>query len=227
MFMLVLLRAGSPHCDALEGREDRVRQSLWVSMAVVLVVVAGQARAEDEFTNAVGVNLAYATPQDLEQGVGVGISLTHLVATLLSFEFGVEHYAFDDRDADLGVVTGKVRETPLLITAQLRPQFGWNPYFGFGVGYYLMSYDQTSAATSVCLASFGEDCEFTVDNAIVVHFAAGFDVPLDDRLTLTVDVRSASGDAEATLRRLSSGISVSDEVKLDYLKIGVGLKYWF
>lgn len=221
MFMLPLLRAGSPHCYALEGREDRVRQSLWASMAVALVLIAVPARAEDERTNAVGVNLGYATPQDLEQGVGVGISLTHLVATLLSFEFGVEQYTFEDRDAELGVVTGKVRETPLLITAQIRPQFGWNPYLGFGVGYYLMSYDQTSAGTTLC------SCEFTVDNAIVVHFAAGFDVPLDDRLTLTMDVRSASGDVDATSRGLVSGISVGDEVKLDYLKIGVGLKYWF
>ncbi len=221
MFMLVLLRVGYWHGGALEGREDLVRRLLWASMVVVLVVVAGQARAEDELTNAVGVNLAYVTPQDLEQGLGVGITLTHLVATLLSFEFGIEHYAFEDRDADLGVVTGKVRETPLLITAQIRPQFGWNPYLGFGVGYYLMSYDQTSAGTTIC------NCERTVDNAIVVHFAAGFDVPLDDRLTLTVDVRSASGDADGTSRDLVSGISVSDEVKLDYLKVGVGLKYWF
>jgi outer membrane protein W len=164
---------------------------------------------------------AYATPKDLEQAIGVGMTVTHVVATLLSFELGLEHYTFDDRDAGLGITTGKVSETPLLITAQIRPQFGWNPYLGFGLGYYLMSYDQTSADTALC------DCEVTVDNAIAVHFAAGFDVPLDHRLTLTVDVRSASGDADSTSRRLSSGVSVSDQVKLDYLKIGAGLKYWF
>jgi outer membrane protein W len=198
-----------------------VKQLLWASIGLALVLVADPARAEDELTNAVGVNLAYATPQDLEQGVGVGMSLTHVIATLLSLEFGVEHYTFDDRDADAGVVNGEVSGTPLLVTAQIRPQFGWNPYFGFGVGYYLMSYDQTSAGTTLC------NCEVTVDNAIVVHFAAGFDVPVDDRLTLTIDVRSASGDADATSRDLLSGVSVGDEVKLDYLKIGVGLKYWF
>jgi outer membrane protein W len=198
-----------------------VRSSQWLWIAVVAVLGAAPARAQDELTNAVGVNLSYATPKDLEQGIGVGLTLTHVVAMLLSFELGVEHYTFDHRDPGLGTITGEVSETPLLVTAQIRPQFGWNPYLGFGVGYYLMSYDQTSAATTLC------DCEVTVDNAIAVHFAAGLDVPLDDRLTLTVDVRSASGDADATSRGLSSGVSVSDQLKLDYLKVGAGLKYWF
>jgi outer membrane protein W len=189
-------------------------------MAVVLVLAAVPVQADDEPANAVGVSVSYATPKDLEQGAGVGISFTQVVAMLLSVEFGVEHYTFDDRDDGLGVVTGQIRETPLLVTAQIRPQFGWNPYLGFGVGYYLMSYDRTSAGTTLC------SCERTVDNAIVVHFAAGFDVPVDDRLTMTIDVRSASGDADAT-RELVSGVSASDQVKLDYLKIGVGLKYWF
>ena len=197
-----------------------MRSSLWLWISVVAVLGAGPARAQDEPTNAVGVNLSYATPKDLEQGIGAGMTLTHVVAMLLSLEFGFEHYTFDHRDASLGTTKGTVSEIPLLITAQIRPQFGWNPYLGFGVGYYLMSYDQTSEGATLC------SCEFTVDNAVVVHFAAGFDVPLDRRLTLTVDVRSASGDADAT-RELSSGVSVSDQVKLDYLKIGAGLKYWF
>lgn len=217
-------------CCAVLGARERhlcsqkgggVRQLLWASMLVVLAVAVGQARAEDEPTNAVGVNLGYSTPQDLEPGMGGGVTLTHLVATLLSFELGVEHYIQEDRDRDLGVTTGYIRETPLLITAQIRPQFGWNPYLGFGAGYYLLSYDQTSESEALC------NCEYTIDNAIVVHFAAGFDVPVDDRVTVTIDVRSASGGADATSRSLVSGGSVTDEVKLDYLKVGVGLKYWF
>lgn len=198
-----------------------MKRSWWASIALVLILSGVSARAEDEPVNAVGVNLAYATPQDLEQAVGAGVTLTHVVATLLSFELGVERSTFEHRDRDSGVAIGKVRETPLLITAQIRPQFGWNPYLGFGAGYYLTSYDQTTAAAALC------NCSFTVDNAIVVHFAAGFDVPVNDRLTLTIDVRSASGDADATSRDLLSGLSVSDSVTLDYLKVGVGLKYWF
>ncbi|MEW6682262.1 MAG: OmpW family outer membrane protein [Nitrospirota bacterium] len=197
-----------------------MRLLLWLLIAVLALTVV-PARAQDEPANAVGASASYVTPKDLEQGVGMGVTLTHVIATLLSVEFGVERYTFDDRDPGLGVVTGKVRETPLLVTAQIRPQFEWNPYLGFGAGYYLMSYDQTSEGTTLC------DCELTVDNAVVVHFAAGFDVPVDDQLTLTIDVRSASGEADATSRSLSSGVSVSDQVKLDYLKIGIGLKYWF
>jgi outer membrane protein W len=200
----------------------------WISAAVVLAAVwTLPARAQDDPTSAIGGTIAYGVPRDLERGVGVGVTWTHLVATLLSFEFGVEHYAYDDRDTDAGIVRGKVRETPLLVTAQIRPQFGWSPYLGFGLGYYLISYDQTTAATDSCLATVGEACEISVDSGVGVHFAAGFDVPLDDRLTLTLDFRSASGDADVTTRGLTSGVSSDSEMRLDYRKFGVGLKYWF
>ncbi len=171
--------------------------------------------------NSVGLALSYAVPDDLEHGSGAGVSLTHLVSPLFSFEFGVEHYRFDHRNAGLGGVFGEIRETPLLVTAQVRPQFGWNPYLGVGIGYYILSYDQSNAATNVC------NCEFTVDNTVVGHFVVGFDVPLNDRLTVTLDVRSASGRADTTSRDRSTGISASDDVTLNYRKIAVGLRYWF
>lgn len=207
--------------DMYGRREDRVKRLLCGAMIMVVVLAAVPARSEDEPGNAFGASLIYVAPKDLEPGTGAGVTLTHVVATLLSVEFGLEHYAFEHRDPGFGGVTGTVSETPLLVTAQIRPQFGWNPYLGFGAGYYLMSYDQTSGEQAFC------NCKITIDNAVVAYFSAGFDVPVDDRLTFTIDVRSSSGDADVTSRDLSSGASVGDELKLDYLKVGLGLKYWF
>src|SRR5574341_2105922 len=171
--------------------------------------------------NSVGFTLSYAVPDDLKHGTAVGVSLTRMVSPLFSFEFDAEHYRSDHRSTTLGGVFGEIRETPLLLTAQVRPQFGWNPYLGVGVGYYIMSYDQSRAAATFC------NCEFTVDDTVVGHFVVGFDVPLNDRLTLTLDTRFASGRADTTTRDLSTGVSASDDVTLNYRKIAAGLKYWF
>jgi outer membrane protein W len=192
-----------------------------IVLALALFTVPAHAQDETERMNAVGLTLSYTVPDDLERGSGVGVSLTRLLSPLFSFEFGVEHHRFDHPDANVGGAFGEIRETPLLVTAQIRPQFGWNPYLGVGVGYYIMSYDQSSAARSLC------NCEFTVDNTAVGHFVLGFDVPLNERLTVTLDTRFASGRADTTSRDLSTGVSGSDDVTLNYRKIAVGLKYWF
>ncbi len=192
-----------------------------IVLALVQTAVPSHAQDERERMNAAGFTLSYIVPDDLERGSGVGVSITHMISPLFSFEFGVEHHRFDHPNANLGGVFGEIGQTPLLVTAQIRPQFGWNPYLGVGVGYYIMSYDQSRAAATFC------NCEFTVDDTVVGHFVVGFDVPLNDRLTLTLDTRFASGRADTTTRDLSTGVSASDDVTLNYRKIAAGLKYWF
>jgi outer membrane protein W len=190
-------------------------------MSVIMALAAIlPARAQDEPTYAVGFAASYAVPDDLRHGVGAGVSFTRMLSPLFSVEFGVEHHRFDHPDAN-NVDSGTIRATPYVVAAQVRPQFGWNPSLGVGVGYYVMSYDQTSAAATAC------NCELTVDNPVVGHFMVGFDVPLRNRLTATLDARFASGRADTVSRNLTTGVLVSDDVTLNYRKIAVGLKYWF
>lgn len=196
-----------------------MKHAWWMSVIMTLAAVL-PARAQDEPTYAVGIAASYAVPDDLRHGGGAGVSFTRMLSPLFSVEFGVEHHRFDRPDAN-NVDSGTIRETPYVVAAQVRPQFGWNPYLGVGVGYYVMSYDQTSAAATAC------NCEFTVDNTVVGHFMVGFDVPLRNRLTATLDARFASGRADTVSRDLTTGASVRDDVTLNYRKIAVGLKYWF
>lgn len=193
------------------------------TLAIFLCVTSVNAEMQKE--NGIGLSVSYAKPKDLESGIGFGVNFTHYLSPNLSIEFAAENYKFDDEEE--GITFGEVTATPILGTIQFRPQTPMNPYIGAGVGYYLLSYDESSTASDVCLFLFGEDCTYDVDNTFAVHVSAGIDYPLNENLGLNIDIRYAIGNADATFKLPLSGISVSDEVDIDYYKLGIGLKYWF
>lgn len=195
-----------------------------ISIFIVFLFIT-PVNAEMQKENGIGFSLSYAKPKDLESGGGFGVNFTHYLSPNLSFEFAAENYKFDDQEE--GITFGEVRVTPILGTIQFRPQTSINTYIGVGVGYYLLSYKESSNATDACLILFGEDCTFNVDNTFGVHISAGFDFPLNENWGLNVDLRYAIGNADATFELPLSGISVTDSVDIDYYKLGIGLKYWF
>lgn len=175
--------------------------------------------------DAIGLSLSYGKPKDLENGFGFGVNFTHFLSNMLSVELSAERYTFDDKED--AITFGEVKATPLLVTVQFRPATTLPVYFGAGIGYYLFSYDESSAADTLCLAVLGETCTYDIDNAFGFHVSAGVDFPVAENVSLTADFRYAIGNADDTINLFPSGTSISGEVDFDYYKIGVGAKYWF
>ena len=181
--------------------------------------------AEMQKENGIGFSLSYAIPKDLDIGVGFGVNFTRYLSPNLSLEFAAENHKFDDEER--GITFGEVNVTPILGTVQFRSSDAINSYVGIGIGYYLLSFDESSTASDLCLILFAEDCTYNIDNTFGFHISAGFDSPLNEDLSLNVDLRYAVGSADATFELPLSGISKTDEVDINYYKFGVGLKYWF
>lgn len=195
-----------------------------VSAFVVFLFVPA-VKAEIQKKNAVGLSVSYAKPKDLENGVGFGVNIGRYLLSNLFLEFAAETYNFDD--VEDGITFGKVRETPIMGTIQFRPRIPLSPYIGAGIGYYLLSFDEADTLTDFCLAAFGEDCTFKVDNTFAFHASAGLDYLFTQHIGINFDIRYAIGKADATFGLPLSGISVTDKVDIDYYKLGIGVKYWF
>ncbi len=181
----------------------------------------------------IGANVFYYFPQednlfgtsiDVEEDIALGLNFTYIVIPQFSLEL-TWHYFETDIEKD-GAALGEINSLPLLLTAQYRiiPEGPVVPYVGVGVGYYINDLDVKSEARAQAKAaniSYPTD----IDNSLGLHLNAGLDWFLTESFALNLDARYLFSEADIEGQGTSS--DTSDEIDLDSLLIGAGVKVYF
>jgi outer membrane protein len=151
-----------------------------------------------------------------------GVNLTYFVQKYASFELSADYTEADIELRSLGSsgTAGALEQVPVLLTARIHfstnPKV--NPYIGAGVGYYWNSFDTDREAEFI----YGPGADIEIDDTYGFHVNAGIEVFVIDDLAINVDIKHIWSDVELEVPGFSD-----EDINLNALVAGVGLKYYF
>ena len=203
-----------------------------ISLGILALVLAPAARAADEGSLMVrlrGVHLGMADKSEAIPALGVPANAIHVSDKTIpevdiTYFFGKSVAAElvltypQSLDVELGgTKIGSFKALPPVLTLQyhFNPGGTFRPYVGFGANLTLIS--------NVEIAVPGVGPLSIASSSVGLAGQAGFDVKVDDRLFVNVDVKYVGLGSDVTL---ASGQKVST-VRLDPWLVGVGLGYRF
>jgi outer membrane protein W len=208
--------------------------SIFCLASFFVLTAFGFAAAQDVAnTIGVGARVLYYFPQGdeffdtdaaAEEDIALGLNFTYIVIPNFSLELAWDYFKTDIEES--GFEWAEITTTPFLLTAQFRilPEGPVVPYAGAGVGYYINELDKDSGAKEEAQAT-GVSYPTGIDDSLGLHLNAGLDWFLTDNFALNLDTRYFWVEADIEGKEGSS--SVSSEVDLDSLVIGIGGKLYF
>jgi hypothetical protein len=126
-------------------------------------------------------------------------------------------------------VKGNLTIVPILLTGRLHlgTEGGMiDPYIGGGGGYYFLSYDPGSTATSITGGNLSHDINFQSTPGI--HANLGLDIRVTPVMTFTIDARYVWANAKVSYKRDLAGLnSGANPLSLDGWVTTFGIKYYF
>lgn len=159
--------------------------------------------------------------QDLEIKVDDQLGVTYNVTYMYSANLGIEvlaalPYEHDIAVGDLGTVAS-VKHLPPTVSLQYHflPQGVFQPYAGLGLNYTLFFSEKTKGALA------GSDIKVD-SSSLGLAAQLGFDVMLNDRWFVNMDVRWIGIETEATVDN-----ALKADVKIDPMVYGIHLGYRF
>jgi outer membrane protein W len=170
----------------------------------------------------IGVDHYEFDPAPLLEG-----NITCFLTDVFSLEFGVG-YANPEVDAEgLGVSLefGEFETIPFLLTGRLHywpPKSRATFYGGVGVGYYLNDFEPSNLVAATL-----PGWNISVDDSLGFHIAAGTELSVVDNVAINIALKYVIwNEADVGLVIPGEG-SGTDEVDLDGLSIGLGIKFYF
>jgi len=154
-----------------------------------------------------------------------GLNYTCLFNNYSSLELSIDYIRTDVQFEALGysLNMGELTQIPVLLTLRLHPGVSTKvkPYLGVGVGYYLNSFDTNSFNASLI---YGTGAEIDVDDSFGFHVSAGVEFFIAENYSFNLDLKYLLNKADAKVN--VSGFT-TEEMSMDALVVGVGLKYYF
>lgn len=202
-----------------------------IIMSSLMVLASGTvttSSAEDiAGRSGLGIGIGYITPKggeiddadtDIDTGFLPSINYTYGVSSNFSLEVSLARAVLDVEIEDIDF--GELTTYPLQVTAQYRiPAGNILPYFGAGVGYYFNEFDEDSIISSAGVS-------VDTDNSFGFHVNAGCDFFLNQNSAINLDARYFWSKTSTSVDFLGTEIA-DDDLDLDSLVIGAGLKYFF
>ena len=157
--------------------------------------------------------------------VAFGLNSTYYFNNHSSLEYSLDYVRTDVKLEALGYSfnMGELTQIPLLLTLRLHPSTNATvrPYFGVGVGYYLNSFSTNSYNAALI---YGAGAKFDVESSFGFHVNGGVEFFIAENYSFNVDLKYL-------LNKADCGVSVSgytrEEMELNSVVVGVGLKYYF
>lgn len=154
-----------------------------------------------------------------------GLNYTYLFNNYSSLEFSIDYIKTDAQFKALGysLNMGELTQIPVLFTLRLHPGVSTKvkPYLGVGVGYYLNSFDTNSFNASLI---YGTGAEIDVDDSFGFHVNGGVEFFIAENYSFNLDLKYLLNKADAKVN--VSGFT-TEEMSMDAVVVGVGLKYYF
>jgi outer membrane protein W len=154
----------------------------------------------------------------------LGLNASYIVIPHFALELAWNRF---ETDIEAGrFKLSEITIMPLLLTAQFRilPSNPVVPYVGVGVGYYFNKLDknrEVKTETETSKTIVAEE----VDDSLGLHVDGGVDWFLTDNFALNLDARYFWTEADITGKENLS--SITDEIDLDSLVLGFGVKLYF
>ena len=154
-----------------------------------------------------------------------GLNYTYLFNNYSSLEFSIDYIKTDAQFKALGLSLnmGELTQIPVLLTLRLHPAASTKvkPYLGFGVGYYSNSFDTNSFNASLI---YGTGAKIDVDDSFGFHVNGGVEFFIAENYSFNLDLKYLLNKADAKVN--ISGFT-TEEMSMDAVVVGVGLRYYF
>jgi len=154
-----------------------------------------------------------------------GLNYTYLFRNDSSLEFSIDYIKTDVQFEALGgsLNMGEVTQIPVLLTFRIHPGASKKikPYLGVGLGYYLNSFDTDSANAALV---YGSGAEIEVDDSFGYHFNGGLEFFIGEDYSFNLDLKYLLNKADADVNISSF---TAEEMSMDAVVVGVGLKYYY
>jgi outer membrane protein len=157
--------------------------------------------------------------------VAFGLNSTYYFNNHSSLEYSLDYVRTDVKFKALGYSfnMGELTQIPILLTLRLHPSTNATvrPYFGAGVGYYVNSFSTNSYNAALI---YGAGAKFDVENSFGFHVNGGVEFFIAENYSFNVDLKYL-------LNKADCGVNISgytrEEMELNSVVVGVGLKYYF
>ena len=215
---------------------------LVLMLLALLVVTIPWVRVVEAFDAQIGNSVLHDPETSLGIRIGTGIfhssdtfdEITHfstptilgLVGGIRQGDFGLE-LSVDYLKTNLksSIKIGTLTTVPSLLTAQLHPmpeEDPFDPYIGFGGGYYINSFSPSSEAKDAAAAVGVNNYDASVENTPGLHVSAGANMKISNVFAFTIDARYT----------LLTRATIKDNFDSDTLKMNgffftIGAKYFF
>lgn len=197
----------------------------------------------EESKFAVGGRLSYFNSQDkdnditIEDNMGIGMNLQYIPTPAMALELSIDQYKLDAKQdicAGCGDNIGELKTTPIFLKVQFRPITNDKtiPYFGIGGGRLLNSFKEGNDLEGLIYVPTGTPVTFDIDieDSWAYLVNAGVDHFISERWSVNLDVMYVWSEADTKTTMNVQGIDpivVEDEVKLDFITVGIGARYHF
>jgi len=169
----------------------------------------------------------YGVAVDVEADIttSFGLNYTYLFNNYSSLEFSIDYINTDAQFEALGysLTMGELTQIPVLLTLRLHPAASTKakPYLGVGLGYYLNNLDTDS--TNAALV-YGSGAEIDVDDSFGFHVNGGVEFFIAENYSFNLDLKYLLNKADA---KVNVAGFTTEEMSMDAVVVGVGLKYYF
>lgn len=179
---------------------------------------------------------SYLWPHTEEVGDRVRIKSDMMFGAALMYgypdravEFSIEQVAMDLND---GTTDGRLVMVPILISGYWRfvaPGRSWTPFVGAGVGLLANQFKSSQKARSEAVEKGLEGFDQDIHDTIGLQVLAGFEYPLWQRLSVSLEARYLFAKADVRTRVTEGGevVESRDKINLSTVVTGLGIKQYF